>query len=42
MRPDLNLDYALLIVFIVFMGLWPAAFVDRISPTVVNFLPGVG
>ncbi len=33
---------ALLIVFIVFMGVWPAPFVDRISPTVVNFLPGVG
>ena len=33
---------ALLIVFILFMGLWPAAFTDRISPTVVNFLPGVG
>jgi NADH-quinone oxidoreductase subunit M len=33
---------ALLIGFIAFMGLWPAAFVDRISPTVVNFLPGVG
>jgi NADH-quinone oxidoreductase subunit M len=33
---------ALLIVFIVFMGLWPATFVDKISPTVVNFLPGVG
>ena len=33
---------ALLIVFIVFMGIWPDAFVDRISPTVVNFLPGVG
>ena len=33
---------ALLIVFILFMGLWPAPFVDRISPTVVNFLPGVG
>ena len=33
---------ALLIVFILFMGLWPAAFVDRIAPTVVNFLPGVG
>jgi NADH-quinone oxidoreductase subunit M len=32
---------ALLIVFILFMGLWPAPFVDRISPTVVNFLPGV-
>ena len=33
---------ALLIVFILFMGLWPSPFVDRISPTVVNFLPGVG
>ncbi|MPZ47780.1 MAG: NADH-quinone oxidoreductase subunit M [Dehalococcoidia bacterium] len=33
---------ALLIVFIVFMGLWPSPFVDRISPTIVNFLPGVG
>jgi NADH-quinone oxidoreductase subunit M len=32
---------ALLIVFILFMGLWPAAFLDRISPTVANFLPGV-
>ena len=28
---------ALLIVFILFMGLWPAPFVDRISPTIVNF-----
>ena len=33
---------ALLIVFILFMGLWPSPFVDRIAPTVVNFLPGVG
>jgi NADH-quinone oxidoreductase subunit M len=32
---------ALLIVFILFMGLWPDPFVDRIAPTVVNFLPGV-
>jgi NADH-quinone oxidoreductase subunit M len=32
----------LLIVFILFMGLWPAPFVDRIGPTIVNFLPGVG
>jgi NADH-quinone oxidoreductase subunit M len=32
----------LLVVFIVFMGLWPSPFVDRISPTVINFLPGVG
>jgi len=31
----------LLLAFILFMGLWPAPFVDRISPTVVNFLPGV-
>jgi NADH-quinone oxidoreductase subunit M len=31
----------LLIVFILFMGLWPDPFVDRISPTIVNFLPGV-
>jgi NADH-quinone oxidoreductase subunit M len=33
---------ALLVVFILFMGLWPSPFVDRISPTIVNFLPGVG
>ncbi len=33
---------ALLIVFIVFMGLWPAAFVDRIAPTVLDILPVVG
>ncbi len=31
----------LLIVFIVFMGLWPGPFVDRISHTVLN-LPGIG
>ena len=31
----------LLVVFILFMGLWPDPFVDRIAPTVVNFLPGV-
>jgi NADH-quinone oxidoreductase subunit M len=30
----------LLIVFIMFMGLWPSAFVDRIAPTVTNFLLG--
>jgi NADH-quinone oxidoreductase subunit M len=30
----------LLIVFILFMGLWPGAFVDRIGPTVTNFLLG--
>jgi NADH-quinone oxidoreductase subunit M len=33
---------ALLIVFIVFMGLWPDPFVDRISDTVVNHIPGLG
>jgi NADH-quinone oxidoreductase subunit M len=33
---------ALLIVFIFFMGLWPSPFMDRISDTVVNHLPGVG
>jgi NADH-quinone oxidoreductase subunit M len=34
---------ALLIVFILFMGLWPAPFIDRISDTVVTYLlPGVG
>jgi NADH-quinone oxidoreductase subunit M len=32
----------LLVVFIVFMGLWPASFVDKISPTVTNFLLRVG
>jgi NADH-quinone oxidoreductase subunit M len=32
---------ALLIVFILFMGLWPDPFVDRISATIVNFLPAV-
>jgi NADH-quinone oxidoreductase subunit M len=35
----------LLIVFIIFMGLWPAPFVNRISDTVVNHianLPGIG
>ena len=33
---------ALLIVFILFMGLWPAPFVDRISPTIVQVLEGIG
>lgn len=33
---------AVLVVFILFMGLWPSPFVDRISHTLVNFLPGVG
>jgi NADH-quinone oxidoreductase subunit M len=31
----------LLIVFILFMGLWPDPFVDRIAPVVTHFLPGV-
>jgi NADH-quinone oxidoreductase subunit M len=30
----------LLIVFILFMGLWPDAFVDRIAPTVTTFVLG--
>ena len=33
---------ALLVVFIVFMGLWPAPFVDKISPTVTDFLLRIG
>ena len=33
---------ALLIVFIAFMGLWPDPFVDKISPTVVNFILRTG
>ncbi len=33
---------ALLIVFIMFMGLWPAPFVDRISPTIVDFVLRAG
>ena len=33
---------ALLIVFILFMGLWPAPFVDRISPTIVDFVLRAG
>ena len=32
----------LLVVFILFMGLWPAPFVDRIAPTVNDFLLRVG
>jgi NADH-quinone oxidoreductase subunit M len=32
---------ALLIFFILFMGLWPDPFVDRISPTITHFLPAV-
>jgi NADH-quinone oxidoreductase subunit M len=33
---------ALLIVFILFMGLWPTPFVDRISPTIVDFVLRAG
>ena len=33
---------SLLVVFILFMGLWPASFVDKISPTVTDFLLRVG
>jgi NADH-quinone oxidoreductase subunit M len=40
MRPVELVGGALLIVFIVFMGLWPDPFVDRISETVLR-LPGV-
>jgi len=32
---------ALLIAFIIFMGLWPAPFIDRISDSVRN-IPGIG
>lgn len=33
---------ALLVIFILYMGLWPASFVDKISPTVTDFLLRVG
>ena len=33
---------ALLLVFIAFMGLWPDPFVDKISPSVVNFILRTG
>jgi hypothetical protein len=32
----------LLVIFILFMGLWPSSFVDRIAPTVNDFLLRVG
>jgi NADH-quinone oxidoreductase subunit M len=32
---------ALLIVFILFMGLWPAPFVDRVAPTITDFILGI-
>jgi NADH-quinone oxidoreductase subunit M len=31
-----------LVIFILFMGLWPASFVDKISPTVTDFLLRIG
>jgi NADH-quinone oxidoreductase subunit M len=33
---------SLLVIFILFMGLWPASFVDRIAPTVNDFLLRIG
>jgi NADH:ubiquinone oxidoreductase subunit 4 (subunit M) len=41
MRPGEQFAAALLLTFILFMGLWPPAFVDRISGT-VEALPGIG
>ena len=41
MRPAEQFGGALLIFFIALMGMWPMAFLDRISDTVSN-LPGVG
>jgi NADH-quinone oxidoreductase subunit M len=40
MRPGEQFAAALLVAFILFMGLWPPAFVDRISGT-VEALPGI-
>ncbi len=40
MRPGEMVGGALLVFFIAFMGMWPAAFIDRISAT-VSHLPGV-
>jgi NADH-quinone oxidoreductase subunit M len=33
---------SVLVIFILFMGLWPSSFVDRIAPTVTNYLLRVG
>ncbi len=41
MRPGEQFAGALLIAFILFMGLWPSPFVDRISESVKN-IPGIG
>jgi NADH-quinone oxidoreductase subunit M len=41
MRPGEQFAAALLIIFILLMGLWPAPFIDRISDT-VSQIPGIG
>jgi NADH-quinone oxidoreductase subunit M len=41
MRPGEQFAAAILIAFIIFMGLWPAPFVDRITET-VSRIPGMG
>jgi len=41
MRPGEQFAAAVLIAFIIFMGLWPAPFVDRITET-VSRIPGIG
>jgi NADH-quinone oxidoreductase subunit M len=41
MRPGEQFASVLLISFILFLGLWPSAFVDRITESVAN-IPGVG
>ena len=41
MRPGEQFAGALLIAFIVFMGIWPAPFIDRITDSVSN-IPGIG
>jgi NADH:ubiquinone oxidoreductase subunit 4 (subunit M) len=41
MRPGEQFAAAMLIAFILFMGLWPAPFIDRISES-VSRIPGVG
>ena len=41
MRPGEQFAGALLIAFIIFMGVWPAPFVDRITDSVKN-IPGIG
>jgi NADH-quinone oxidoreductase subunit M len=41
MRPGEQFAAAVLIAFIIFMGVWPAPFVDRITET-VSSIPGIG